>query len=35
VVGGLVGFTGIGGGVLLLPLLIFGHRIRFSQQLGT
>lgn len=34
-VGGLVGFTGIGGGVLLLPLLIFGLGVSPIMAVGS
>jgi len=35
VVGTLVGFTGIGAGVVLLPLLIFGFRVPAMIAVGT
>src|ERR1700721_1742705 len=35
VVGGLIGMTGVGGGVLLLPVLIFGLRIPAIVAVGS
>jgi uncharacterized membrane protein YfcA len=35
VVGGLIGMTGLGGGVLLLPILIFGLRVPAIVAVGS